>query len=137
MLAIGGFLNFLIAVSMYFYLESDYRKAFSIGDENVEKEYGDFLEKVRISVDIVRYFSGALITILVLNSKLVKEIHVIKALQFIGLTLSQLGVTPFEVINFLPFLIYFLFLPSVLAATGIKIYADYAKYKKRPPFIFG
>jgi|GEM_PF-4482451 len=103
MLVIRGFLNFLIAVSMYFYLESDYRKAFSIGDENVKIEFVDFLEKVRISVVIVRYFSGALITILVLNSKLVKEIHVIKALKFIGLTISQLGVTPFEVINFLLF----------------------------------
>lgn len=119
---------------MYFYLESDYRRAY-INSQSKLEGYSNFLERIRISVDIVRYCTGAILTLLVLVSTLITEDNVVVALELIKLTPSQLGVTPLEVINYLDFLIYSIFLPFVLGNFGVKIIADYAKFKKRPYFI--
>ncbi|KGP73756.1 hypothetical protein [Pontibacillus yanchengensis] len=133
-LGIGGFINLIIIFIMYFYLESDYRRAY-INSQSKLEGYSNFLERIRISVDIVRYCTGAILTLLVLVSTLITEDNVVVALELIKLTPSQLGVTPLEVINYLDFLIYSIFLPFVLGNFGVKIIADYAKFKKRPYFI--
>ncbi|QWI59478.1 hypothetical protein EXW57_06645 [Bacillus mycoides] len=131
-LAILALLNFVCIIIIYLYLEWDFRGLFPTKDENVKSQYGDFLEKIRISVDITRFIAGIPLSLIILFARKVTENDVLSFFNIIGIEFSKLGVTANKVVEILPFLTNSLLLPTVLGATVIKIYADYAKYKKRP-----
>ncbi|PEC52525.1 hypothetical protein CON05_25545 [Bacillus cereus] len=131
-LAILALLNFICIIIIYLYLEWDFRRLFPIEDENIKSQYGDFLEKIRISVDITRFIAGFTLSLIILLARKITENDVLSFFNTIGIEFSKLGVTANKVVEILPYLINSLLLPTILGATVIKIYADYAKYKKRP-----
>lgn len=133
-LMIFGLINFICIIIMYFYLEWDYRKMYPTENKEIQSEFSDFLERVRISVDIVRFAVGIPLSLIILYARKITENDVVMFFNLISVDLNRLLIQPKQVVELIPFLANSMLLPTILGASAIKIYADYAKYKKRPAF---
>ncbi|MEW4207024.1 hypothetical protein Q0O85_00600 [Priestia megaterium] len=133
-LAVLGLINFFCIIIMYFYLEWEFRKKFPTENKEIKSEFNDFLERVRISVDIIRFVVGIPLSLIILYARKVTKNEVEVFFNLISVDLNGLLIQPEQVVELLPFLVNSMLLPTILGASAIKIYADYAKYKTRPAF---